>query len=130
MRRAIAIAISLLSLSAVAQVADPMRPADMPIADGSSSSLSADNSSGLQAIIVRPDKKRSTALIAGQTVRLGSKVGEKRVVKIIENQVTLQGDDGPEVLRLTPSIQKTPVAKKPRAATHHVKQLPTGISKK
>jgi len=124
MRRAIAIALSLLSLSAVAQVPDPMRPADTPIAD------SIDNRSGLQAIIMRPGKRRSTALIAGQTVRLGSKVGEKRVVKIIENEVTLQGDDGREVLRLTPSIQKIPVAKKPRAATHHVKQLPTGISKK
>jgi hypothetical protein len=128
MRRAIAIALSLLSLSAVAQVPDPMRPADTPIADGSS--LNTYNSSGLQAIVVRPGKRRSTALIAGQTVHLGSKVGEKRVVKIIENEVTLQGNDGREVLRLTPSIQKTPVAKKPRAATHHVKQLPTGISKK
>lgn len=117
----------LLSLTAAAQVPDPTRPADTPMADGASAGT--DNSLGLQAIIVRPGKGRSTALIAGQTVHIGSKVGEQRVVKIAENEVVLQGDKGREVLRLTPAIQKTPVAKT-RTATHHVKQPPTGIPKK
>lgn len=127
MRRTIAISFFLLSLTATAQVPDPTRPADTPLADGASAGT--DNSLGLQAIIRRPGKGRSTALIAGQTVHIGSKVGEQRVVKIAENEVTLQGDKGREVLRLTPAIQKTPAAK-PRAATHHVKQPPTGTPKK
>lgn len=127
MRRVTIFLLALFSLTAAAQVADPTRPADAPMADGSSSNTG--NSLGLQAIIVRPGKGRSTALIAGQTVRLGSKVGEKRVVKIAENEVVLQGDNGQEILRLTPSIQKNPVAK-PRATTPHVKQPPTGTSKK
>lgn len=128
MRHAIAISLFLLSLAVAAQVPDPTRPADTPVTDGAS--LGTDNSLGLQAIIVRPGKGRSTALIAGQTVHIGSKVGEQRVVKIAENEVVLQGDKGREVLRLTPAIQKIPVAKKPRAATHHVKQPLTGIPKK
>ena len=125
MRRITAISFFLLSLTAAAQVPDPTRPADMPLADGAS--MGADN--GLQAIIMRPGKGRSTALIAGQTVHIGSKVGEQRVVKIDDNEVTVQGDKGREVLRLTPAIQKTPAAK-PRVATHHVKQPPTGTPKK
>lgn len=127
MRRATIFFLALLSLTAAAQVADPTRPADAPMADGSSSNT--DNSLGLQTIIVRPGKGRSTALIAGQTVRLGSKVGEQRVIKIAEDEVVLQGDNGQEVLRLTPSIQKKPVAKL-HATTHHVKQPPTETPKK
>lgn len=119
--------LSLLALSTIAQVADPTRPADTPLTDGASAGT--DNSRGLQAIIVRPGKNRSTALVAGQTVHIGSKVGEQRVVKISDNAVILQGDKGREVLQLIPAIKKTPVAK-PRVATHHVKQHPTGTLKK
>ena len=119
--------LSLLALSAIAQVVDPTRPADTPLTDGASAGT--DNGRGLQAIIVRPGKNRSTALIAGQTVRIGSQVGEQHVVKITNNQVILQGDKGREVLQLIPAIKKTPVTK-PRVATHHVKQHPTGTLKK
>jgi len=118
--------LALLSLTVSAQVADPTRPADAPPADG----LSAQNNGlNLQTIIVHPGKGRSTALIAGQVVRLGSRLGDKRVTKITEDEVVLQGDHGREVLRLTPSIQKKPVAKS-HAATHHVQQPLTGTPRK
>jgi len=55
------------------------------------------------------------AVINGQTVALGGKVGESVLVKIAENEVVLRGSLGTEVLRMTPEVDKTVVAERPRS---------------
>lgn len=127
MKLALGITLCVLALPALAQIQDPTRPADTPLASGLS--IGANTAQGLQVIVKRPGQGRSTALISGQTVHVGSKIGEQRVVRITANEVTLQGDNGREILRLIPDVQKTPAAK-PRAVTHHVKRYTTGTPKK
>lgn len=90
---------------ALAQVADPTRPADEPLAGGGGVA----NASGLQAIFVRPHGK-SSAVIGGQEVRVGDKVNDKRVLKITENEVVVQGEGGRESLRLIAAVVKVPAA--------------------
>jgi MSHA biogenesis protein MshK len=66
---------------------------------------------GLQSII-RRDRGKPAALINGEYVELGGKVGENRVVRIGDDSVTLQGPAGKEVLRLTPGVEKKFAAEK------------------
>ncbi|MDP2810871.1 MAG: hypothetical protein Q8O34_12050 [Rhodocyclaceae bacterium] len=72
--------------------------------------------SGLSSVILRKGAKPA-AIIDGQYVELGGKVGERRVVRITEGEVILKnadGADGRETLRMTPGIEKQPI-KKPAA---------------
>lgn len=97
----------LLSVAAFAQVADPTRPANVPPADGETAT------DGVQAIILRKGG-RPAAIVGGQTVHVGDRLGDprhgKRVLKIREDAVVLKGEDGIETLRLHPLAEKTPVA--------------------
>jgi len=88
-----------------ASSADPTRPPAAML--DPSPSNAAEVSSGLQTVIVRK-KGRSLAVINGQTVELGGKVGDARLVKINESQVELQGPGGKEIMRLTPTVDIKP----------------------
>lgn len=61
---------------------------------------------GLQTIIRRKGEKPA-AVINGEYVTLGGRVGEARVVRIGEDSVTLRSATGTEVLRLAPGIEKS-----------------------
>lgn len=102
-RRLIAILL-LAPLAALAQSADPTRPA---IAVGSATADSATTApaTGLQSIIRRQGGKPA-ALINGTVVELGGKVGDARLVKIGEDFVVLRAAMGNETLHLTPGIEK------------------------
>lgn len=90
-----------------AQVPDPTRPpAGQDPADG----VAPPADSGIQTVILRPGGK-SAAVINGQYLRVGDKFGDKRVLKISESEVVLQGGNGREVLKLTPAIEKVSVKK-------------------
>lgn len=105
------IVLLLVVPSVLAQVPDPTRPpAQMMTPDKGGSVVAAPMDSGMQTMILRR-KGKSGAVINGQYVEVGGKVGDKRVVRISENEVVLQGEGGREVIRLIPSIEKTPVAK-------------------
>jgi hypothetical protein len=78
-----------------AQVPDPTRPAGYGV------------ESGLQTVILRPGGK-SGAVISGRYVEVGAMLGEHRVLKITENEVTLQGEDGTEVIRAISAVGKIP----------------------
>lgn len=125
MRYPLFILCALLSGSIAAQVSDPTRPADVPLADGAPG---AGNANGVQAIILRKGGK-SSAMIAGQAVRAGDWIGDKssgkRVLKISENAVVVQADSGRETLRLIPAVEKIPAAK-PRAVTHRGQSVEGG----
>ena len=67
--------------------------------------------SGVQTVILRRAGK-SAAVINGQYVEVGGKLGGMRVLKISESEVVLMGEAGREVLKVTPAIEKVPAAKK------------------
>ena len=110
-------AAAMLAGHALAQVpmADPTRP---PPALEAASSVAADGTAranvappaGLQAIIRRPGRK-PVAVINGETVELGGKVGEATLVSLGDAEAILQGAQGKETLRLTPTALRLPAGK-------------------
>jgi MSHA biogenesis protein MshK len=58
----------------------------------------------LQSVLISPG--RMVAIISGQTVRLGEKFGEARVVKITESEVLLRSGTDLQTLKLFPGIEK------------------------
>lgn len=116
----------LATSSVLAQVPDPTRPpAQMmtPEMDGSVAAVPAD--AGMQTVIVRR-RGKSGAVINGQYVELGGKLGDKRVIRITESEVVLKGEGGREVIRLIPSIEKTPAVKSSAQSVN--KRRTTGIT--
>lgn len=94
------------SALALAQGADPMRPPEGATTDGGSVAPAAQ--SGVQTVIVRPQGK-SVAVINGKQVSVGDRLGDKRVVKISEREIVLNGDSGREVIKVMPAMEKIPV---------------------
>lgn len=91
----------------LAQVPDPTRP---PVGQDSADGAAAPLDSGIQTVILRPGGK-SAAVINGQYLRVGDRFGDKRVLKISEREVVLQGESGREVLKVMPAIEKIPAKK-------------------
>lgn len=60
---------------------------------------------GLQAIVRRQGAKPG-AMINGEYVELGGRLGDARLVKVTEDAVVLQGPAGKEELRLLPGVDK------------------------
>lgn len=121
--------LSLLAFPAAAQVPDPTRPADVPpaVSVGGGSA----GAGGLQAIVMRRGGK-SSAVIDGEEVRVGERIGDKasgrRVLKISENAVVVQGESGRETIRLiAAAVEKVPAAM-PRAIKKASPRGKTGTS--
>jgi hypothetical protein len=102
--------ISLLAFPVTAQVPDPTRPADVPPAVSAGGGSGA---GGLQAIVIRRGG-RSSAVIDGEEVYVGERIGNKitgrRVLKISENAVVVQGEGGRETIRLIAAVEKMPAS--------------------
>lgn len=103
---AVAAAGLLAASCAHAQYADPMRPPGASAADASSGAAEG----GVQLVIVRRGSKAS-AVINGQTVKVGGLLDGKRVLKISESEIVLQGETGREVLKVMPAVDKVPAGK-------------------
>lgn len=95
---------------ALAQVTDPTRPPGALMAPESSGGAVAPVAGGVQTVIVRP-KGKSAAVINGQYVEVGGKLGDKKVVRISESEVVLQGEGGRDVMKVMPDIEKLPIRK-------------------
>lgn len=97
------LAVAIGPVNANEALQDPTRPST---ATGAVVGAGAVASSGpvLQSVLI--SSGRRVAVISGQTVRTGDKVGDARVVKITETEVLL--DDGKDVktLKLYPGIGK------------------------
>ena len=100
----------VVAASAAAQVPDPTRPAGAVAAPEQGGVGAQPVASGVQTLILRSEGK-SAAVINGQYVEVGGKLGDKRVVKISDSEVVLLGAGGREVIRLTPAIEKVQVKK-------------------
>ncbi|MDP2809826.1 MAG: hypothetical protein Q8O34_06715 [Rhodocyclaceae bacterium] len=108
----------------LAQVPDPTRPAGALMTPEAAGGIAAPAESGVQTVILRRAGK-SAAVINGQYVEVGGKLGDKRVVKISESEVVLKGEGGREVIKVTPAIEKVPARKTPAA-----KRRMTGATEK
>lgn len=96
-----------VGVAAFAQVPDPTRPPDALLAPAAESGVVVPLESGVQTVILRRGGK-SAAVINGHYVVVGDKLGDKRVLKISESEVVLEGEGGREVIKATPAIEKVP----------------------
>jgi MSHA biogenesis protein MshK len=121
-KRASPLALALAACSALAQpLADPMRPpqqASAPAPGGDKASSEAPAVPQLHTILISGTRK--LAVIDGATVPLGGRVGDAKVVRIAEAEVTLRRGEELQVLKLHAGVEKTRVgdraAAKKRAA--------------
>jgi MSHA biogenesis protein MshK len=58
----------------------------------------------LQSVLISP--KRKVAVINGDTVQVGDRVGDARVVRIVEGEVVLARGGQWQTLKLFPGIEK------------------------
>lgn len=118
----------LLPVSAWA-LTDPTKPAiDM---GASPVSAAVPESNRLRTIIISP--ARRAAIIDGQTVELGAKHGDVRLIEVSESGVVLQGEQGRQVLTLFPgvNINKKMVLPPPETAVPRpAAQLRAGAARK
>lgn len=108
MRANMAVLLLAMAPPLLAQVPDPTRPPAQLMPPEMGAAAAAE--SGMQTVILRRHGK-SGAVINGQYVEVGSVLGDKRVIRITEGEVVLQGGGGREVIRLIPSAAKTPIVK-------------------
>jgi MSHA biogenesis protein MshK len=99
-------ALTILSAAAQAQsLTDPTRP---PASLGSTETA-AESGWTLQSII-RSNRGKPAAIVNGEYVLLGGKVGDARLIKIGEDYVTLKTETGTETLMLVAGVEKVPTA--------------------
>lgn len=104
------LAMLMVTMPAWAQVTDPTRPPTQVSAPDATGAAAAPADVGVQTVILRAGGK-STAVINGQSVMVGSMVGDKRVVRITESEIVLKGSSGREVIKVIPAVSKTMVTK-------------------
>jgi MSHA biogenesis protein MshK len=102
-----ALLLSLIQVAAMAEtLPDPTRPAidlNSTSVSGVSEALPEDQvPHGLQSVIISPQYR--AAIINGETVKLGDKSGDSRLVEVRENSVVLQNAHGRRVLELFPKV--------------------------
>jgi MSHA biogenesis protein MshK len=92
-------------IAAAESLPDPTRPAIDLIggAGGAADAAPVEAApQGLQSIIISPQYR--AAIINGETVRLGGKSGDSRLVEVRENSVVLQNAQGRRVIELFPKV--------------------------
>ena len=90
------------------ELADPTRPPALITAPVPASGVEAAPApAGLQSIII--SKNRRAAIIDGETVELGGKHGDAKLIEVNEGSVILEGAQGRQVMSLFPGVKMTPV---------------------
>lgn len=124
LKSALRFAICLPALAWAQAGGDPTRPAIESRKDATEAAPSSGPvSSGLQSILRRRNA-RPAAIINGEYVELGGKLGEARLSEIGDGFVVLTGPGGyREVMTQTPGVEKKINKTKPEkgAATHREK---------
>lgn len=103
-----------LPLAAGAQIADPTRP---PVGVAETADEAAVAAGPVLQSVLIPKNGRPLAVIDGQQVRLGERLGERRLVRLSEREAVLDGPLGIERLQLTPGVEKTNVVAKKATKT-------------
>ena len=120
-----------LSSAVVAQtLPDPTRPpAEINAASSVAPHTAPPVKTGLQSIIISP--QRRAAIINGQTVEVGEKYGNAKLIEVNERGVVLMGAQGKQVLTLFPSVnfklkaEPSPTKPLPQAPSALTPALPT-----
>ncbi len=105
LRILLATLLCLPQIVAAESLPDPTRPAiDLGGGNGGAADTAPAEAAprGLQTIIISPQYRG--AIINGESVRLGGKVGDARLVEIGESSVVLQNAQGRRVLELFPKV--------------------------
>jgi hypothetical protein len=50
--------------------------------------------------------RKPAAIISGQVVRLGGRIGDARLIRLTESRVVLASPEGETTLQLTPAVEK------------------------
>ncbi len=109
-----AVSIFLFAPLASAEILnDPTRPPASLDAPVRQESGARDAGPVLQSVLISPTRK--VAIINGETVRLGEKFGDARVVKIAEDEVVLRNGNDLQVLKLFPQVEKKQGARRSSA---------------
>ena len=86
------------------ELPDPTRPPAIIAIPAIAGSGTADNQpAGLRSIII--SKTRRAAIIDGETVELGGKHGDARLIEVNEGSVVLKSAQGRQVLTLFPDVK-------------------------
>jgi MSHA biogenesis protein MshK len=111
--------------AAAQAMSDPTRPS------GAVASAIGDGAPAaplLQSVMITPTAR--LAIIGGETVHVGGKYGEARVVRITESTVVLRTAGGAETLRMYPGVEltvpKPPVPAPPTAVRNSARKNPQG----
>jgi MSHA biogenesis protein MshK len=101
-QRLIALALLAATAAAAQGLSDPTRPpAPAERVERAEAPLSR-----LQSVLISPGRK--LAVIDGQTVALGGRIGDATVIAIAPTQVILQAGATYQTLKLHPGIEKKP----------------------
>lgn len=88
--------------AAAENLRDPTRPANLePSAMDGGQSYSGPQ---LQSILIAPGRK--AAVIDGQSIKLGDKFGDARLVRVTDSEVALQRGNDMQILKLFPGAEK------------------------
>ncbi|HET7831900.1 MAG TPA: hypothetical protein VFK88_02940 [Gallionella sp.] len=102
---ALAFVIVLAPLGAIGEeLPDPTRPPPgiLTFPEGG---RAGSPSSALQSVIISKDRR--AAIIDGETVELGGKYGDAKLIEVNEGNVVLQGMHGRQVLSMFPDVKIT-----------------------
>lgn len=119
-RTVFTLSIALFSNAAAAEeLPDPTRP---PVSIAAPAAAAGAAPAGLQSIIISPIRR--AAIIDGETVELGGKHGDARLIEVNEGSVVLKGAQGRQVLTLFPDVKwvsKKELEIKPQPAANKVR---------
>lgn len=107
--------------AAAQALVDPTRPPP-GYASGDPEVTTPSGGPVLQSVMISPAGR--SAIISGETVRLGQKYREAVLVRVAENEAVLKGGEGTQVLKLYPGIEKRDVAPAARSAPRRGKPVP------
>lgn len=105
----------LAPVAAAESLPDPTRPPiDLGAATGGAAEAApaAAAPRGLQSTIISPHYR--AAIINGETVRLGGKSGDSRLIEVREGSVVLQSAQGRRVMELFPGVRIKQIETAPR----------------
>lgn len=102
---AFVVVLLLAGVARAAPFADPTQP---PAARDASNAGGTPGGPRIESILIAPDRR--LAVIDGQQVTIGSRVGSGSVVRITETQVVVRDGEGEQTLKLFPELA-TPAKK-------------------
>jgi len=105
-----ALAVGLMAFAHAEELRDPTRPPAMLA--GTGGEQVDDAPLLLQSVLIGPGRR--TAIINGQVLQIGARVGEARLVKIEEDRVVLRTGSSHSTLRLFPVVNMKPSRTEPK----------------